>query len=154
MDEHLVLKAAKAKISVIEQDPLEKGLRHLLNFGHTIGHALEHASNLTLPHGQAVAIGCHIESYLSLRLGLLPKASFQKIEELYNSLPLQKLPKNYSRDALLKALLSDKKKKAGAIRFVLIDALGQALPCKGAYCQEVNADILEEALCYMEKIYE
>ena len=151
--EELIIKAAKVKIAIIEKDPLDKGLRASLNMGHTIAHALEKLSNYSLPHGQAVGIGTLTESYLSFVSGHLPKEAFEQIETIYLKLPFQKLPKNYCREALLKAFQNDKKKQAGEIRFVLLDTIGKAAPCGGAYCKAVSQEALHQALDYMERIY-
>lgn len=143
-----VLKAMQAKIGVIQQDPNEKGLRRILNFGHTIAHGLETCSHYTLSHGEAVAIGCVVESYLSYRLGYLSQAGYEYIQTLFQS--SLKLPKSYDRQHLFKALQFDKK---GAYRFVLIDRIGHALPFDGQYCRTVDEKALTDALNEMEKLY-
>lgn len=143
-----VLKAIQAKIGIIQQDPTEKGLRRILNFGHTIAHGLETCSHYTLPHGEAVAMGCVVESYLSYRLGYLSEDDYERIQTYFQS-PL-KLPNSYDRQHLLKALQFDKK---GAFRFVLIDQIGHALPFDGAYCRTVEEMALADALTMMEQLY-
>lgn len=153
--EELVIRASKAKMAIITQDPYEtSGLRRILNFGHTIGHALESVSNFELSHGEAVAIGCIIESYLSTRLGYLSEQDFTSIKSIYttafNSL---RLPKKYQRQALLEAMAFDKKKSAAGIRFVLIDRIGHAFPFDGEYCRTVPLQELESAISYMEQQY-
>lgn len=148
----LIVKAIQGKISIVEQDPTEKGLRRILNFGHTIGHALEKVSNYTLSHGEAVAIGSLTEAYLSMQLLYLSEKDFEAIQIAYSSFSL-KLPKEYSREALFKALLYDKKKIMGKQRFVLIDRIGHALPFEGNYCKEISLEKLQTSLTWMEKIY-
>jgi 3-dehydroquinate synthase len=153
--EDLVVKAAKAKIAVIEQDPSEKGLRRILNFGHTIAHALEALSPYDgIPHGEAVAIGCLTESYLSHKLGYLPPKQYALIEDLYRTrLGTLRLPKIYDRNSLLAAMAFDKKKSKSSIRFVLIQEIGSAIPFDGAYCRTVPEEDLGEALSMMETMY-
>lgn len=151
-DPALIINAIEAKIAVVEQDPKEKGLRRILNFGHTIGHALEAISDYQIPHGQAVAIGCAAEAHLSMQLDYLSKEEFAQIETTYLSFEL-KLPKNYDRSKLLGAMAHDKKRAAGELRFVLIDKIGHALPFEGAYCRPVEARALEPTLDWMEKRY-
>lgn len=151
--ENLVEKAMRAKISLVEQDFSEQGLRRILNFGHTIGHALETVSRYTLPHGEAVAIGCLVESYLSFQLSYLSKEEFGQIEALYQrSFDSFRLPAAYQRKEFLEALLFDKKKRNGKVRFVCIDRIGHALSFEGDYCRTVADKDLAEAISYMEKI--
>lgn len=143
-------RAAKTKMAIVEQDPYEKGLRRILNFGHTVAHALERLSNYTIPHGQAVAIGCVVESYLSLSLGYLSRKDFDQIETFF---PIYRLPASYKRKAFLQAMTADKKNKGGQVRFVLIDQIGRAMPFDGEYCRPVSDKELEGTLSYMEKRY-
>jgi 3-dehydroquinate synthase len=150
--EAMMLKAIEAKIAVITQDPFDKGLRQILNFGHTIGHALEALSDFELCHGEAVAIGCITESYLSFQSGYLSKEDFLKIERIYKThFKDIQLPKNYQRNALLQCMEFDKKKSKEGIRFVLIDTIGHALARKGQFCHPVKLGDLETALSYMEQ---
>ncbi len=149
-DPRLIERAIDGKIGVVEQDPTERSLRRILNFGHTIGHALEAVADYEIPHGEAVAIGSLAEAHLSMRLGYLPREEFERIEELYRPFSLR-LPKNYSRKSLLSAMAHDKKNEKGKIRFVLIDRIGHPLPFDGAYCLPVDQTELEPTLEWMEK---
>ncbi|MGA8164112.1 MAG: 3-dehydroquinate synthase [Waddliaceae bacterium] len=148
----LIFKAIQGKIAVIEQDPNEQGMRRILNFGHTIGHALETVAHYAISHGEAVALGCLTESYLSMGLGYLSKNDFRRIQEMYGRFSL-KLPKTYTRAKLLEAMSHDKKKRAGEVRFVLIDRIGHAIPFEGAYCRTVAQKELESTLDWMEGSY-
>jgi 3-dehydroquinate synthetase len=148
-DPDLILKAIQGKVAIVEQDPTEQALRRILNFGHTIGHALETVSQYEMSHGEAVALGCVVESHLSMRLGHLSEKDFEQIQSIYSLLSL-KLPKTYNRAKLLSAMAHDKKKALGEIRFVLIDKIGHAIPFKGAYCQTVTQSGLEATLDWME----
>lgn len=151
-DPELIVQAIKGKISIVEQDPLERHLRRILNFGHTIGHGLEGISHYEIPHGQAVAIGSLVEAHLSMSLGYFSEKEFEEIQELYNVFSLH-LHNTYHRQHLLKALSYDKKSIDGKIRFVLIDKIGHALPFGGMYCRPVSLDELEPSLVWMEKNY-
>jgi 3-dehydroquinate synthase len=151
-DPDLILKAIQGKIAIVEQDPTERGLRRILNFGHTIGHALEALANYEIPHGEAVALGCVVEAYLSLQLGYLAEGDFEEIRARYQCFPL-KLPEVYRRARFLQAMAHDKKKALGEIRFVLIDRIGHALPFEGAYCRAVVQSELESTLDWMERTY-
>ena len=115
------------KKNIVEQDELESGLRERLNFGHTIGHALEQIENYQISHGEAVAIGILVEAQLSLRSGLLKAEAFDAIESLLRAyqLPLRTTAfKNKTR--FLEQLMMDKKSKFGKAHFVLLNDIGHA----------------------------
>lgn len=152
-DPTIILKAIQGKIAIIERDPTEQGLRRILNFGHTIGHALETVADYEMDHGEAVALGCIAESYLSMHLGYLSKIDFEQILAMYSHFPL-KLPRAYTRIKLFQAMAHDKKKSKGAMRFVLINKIGTVIPFEGAYCRVVFPHELESTLDWMENAYE
>lgn len=147
-----IRKAIEGKREIVKQDPQDQSIRRILNFGHTVAHALEAISHYELSHGEAVALGCLVESYLSLRLGYLSQADFSRIETLYSLFP-KKLPQAYTRTAFLQALQRDKKNKGGAVRFVLIDRIGHALAFEGAYVRPVSLEELTPVLDWMEEKY-
>jgi 3-dehydroquinate synthase len=151
-DSELISKAIQAKIDVVEQDIREQGIRHILNFGHTIGHGLESMSNYLLAHGEAVAMGSLVEAHLSWQLGYLTENSFLQIKKWYECFSLQ-LPSNYDRHRFFQAMLHDKKKSKGELRFVLIDQIGHAVPFEGAFCRTVSLQELEPSLVWMESVY-
>lgn len=148
----LIYKAIQGKIKIVEQDPKEKGLRRILNFGHTIGHGLESISDYQMAHGEAVALGCIVESYLSMILGFLSQNDFELIQKLFRRFSLH-LPKNFRRDSILKAMSFDKKNINNALRFVLIDRIGHAIPFQGDYCRSTSEVELLKALQWMEDQY-
>ncbi|MES2274135.1 MAG: 3-dehydroquinate synthase [Chlamydiota bacterium] len=149
----LILTSIQAKIDVVERDPFETGYRRILNFGHTVGHALELISDYEMAHGEAVALGCMAESFLSCHLGYLPKAALQRILAFYFSLRFSfKLPKNFTRQTFLDALASDKKSKGSEIRCTLIDRIGSCIPFEGAYCRALEKKDLDALLDWMESM--
>ena len=104
-------------------------MRVLLNYGHTIGHAIEAATGYRrLLHGEAVSIGMMGAAYISHGMGLLPEADVRRQQRL---LEAYGLPVSYGSDidagAIREAMRSDKKTTAGAIRWVLLDAPGSAV---------------------------
>lgn len=144
-------RAAEVKIATIEADPYEKGLRRILNFGHTVAHALEAVAEYRVAHGEMVAIGLLTESYLSMRLGLLPLAKFEEIDAKISRAGFQlRLPPNYTRAKFLEAMRFDKKARQGAVRFTLLEEIGRAAICDGEYCQAVPEEILQEMTQWME----
>lgn len=139
---NLIEESISIKMAIVEQDPNEKGMRRLLNFGHTFGHAIEWASNYTLSHGEAVLMGILAESHLSHRLGYLRDVSLKRIEKLL--LPYRvDLPHD---DLILSALSKDKKGLLQKPRFVLLEEIGKPLSFGGDYCQKVEPDFAMESL--------
>ncbi len=144
-----VIKASiQSKVKIVQADFEEKtGLRRILNFGHTVGHALELISNYKIEHGEAVALGCMAESYLSFSLGYLPDRVLQEILSLYRKLGYAF--KKFDRLALLEALKMDKKAKNGIPRFVIIDRIGHCEPFNGEYCTAPSLEQLKSLLDWM-----
>jgi 3-dehydroquinate synthase len=149
--EKILIECIAIKAQVVELDFEEKwGLRRILNFGHTIAHAIELLENYRLPHGEAVAIGILVESFLSMRLGHLLESSFIEIEALVRSFPFAlKLSSEVDIEKMRSALLFDKKSAKGAARFVLLRKIGACHPFDGEYCTAIPQEALEEALCWM-----
>ncbi|HSX26742.1 MAG TPA: 3-dehydroquinate synthase [Chlamydiales bacterium] len=149
--EKLIQGSIQTKIEVVEKDPTEKGYRRILNFGHTVGHALELLSGYEMAHGEAVAIGCMAESYLSYLVGSLSKEALEEILHLYNRLGFKvRLPKKFQKKSFLEAMALDKKGKSGSPRFVQIDQIGRCIPFDGDYCQGVEMYELEDLVSWME----
>lgn len=122
-----VVKPAMAvKITIIEDDPYERGLRAALNLGHTVGHAVEIVSGFRLRHGEAVSIGMVAEAKLAERLTVAGKGLSEAIRETLSKLGLPvDIPKELPREQLLRAMRMDKKKSNGMIRFALPVEIGK-----------------------------
>jgi 3-dehydroquinate synthase len=124
-------KAVRLKGRIVEKDPLEHGERALLNLGHTFGHALESAAGLgSLSHGEAVAWGIARAAELGLELGITPQDLVEKIRFLLPELgfetrtPHPAMANDVDGKDFMRALEGDKKKKAGALRFVVPSQIG------------------------------
>lgn len=117
----LIKRCYAIKSRVVQLDPLDKKDRKKLNFGHTIGHALEKAE--PIKHGFAVAKGMKLESYFSLQMGLITQEDIDKIEKLLEKYSLN-LPISLSLNELWKYIIQDKKRKANAIDLILLSGLG------------------------------
>jgi 3-dehydroquinate synthase len=129
------------KIDVVSRDEHENGERAILNFGHTVGHAIESAMHYGISHGGAVAIGMIAVSRISCRMGLLDEDSLRRIEriiERFGIAPKTNLP---PADELVRHMMFDKKNSAGKIRFVLLKGLFNPI-----YNQEADPDIVREVL--------
>lgn len=148
--EKAIFESCRIKKEIVEQDEKENGKRRLLNFGHTIGHALERLTQYSLSHGEAVAIGLLVESYLSVKLGILDQTSFDRIKKnlLQYGLPLQ-LPSRFPIQTILDAMALDKKSLKGQPRFVMIDAIGSSLAYDSSYCTHVEESLIKNALHWM-----
>ena len=124
--ENIVKRAMAVKIQIIEADPYEKGIRAALNLGHTVGHAVELASKFNLRHGEAVAIGLVVEARYAERIGIASKGTADEIAAALSTIGLQvQIPKELSREEILRAMKVDKKKNAQVIRFALPVQIGE-----------------------------
>jgi 3-dehydroquinate synthase len=149
-DLNLIRSALEAKLEIVEIDPIERGIRKLLNFGHTIGHALESASmslDTSLLHGQAVAYGMLGESFMAHNRGMLSQDDFEKIQAWV--LPL--LP-DYDLNLLdmnlmVKYLKADKKNYAANISFSLPLAIGE-----GSYDNYFETKEIQAAIRFLLKL--
>jgi 3-dehydroquinate synthase len=122
----IVKRAMAVKIQVIEKDPYEKGFRAALNLGHTVGHAVELASRFQLRHGEAIAIGMVIESNYAERIGLAKNGLTNTITNTLSALGLPtSIPREMSREEIVRAMRVDKKKNAASIRFALPVEIGK-----------------------------
>jgi 3-dehydroquinate synthase len=148
--EKTIFESCRIKKEIVEQDEKENGKRRLLNFGHTIGHALERLTQYSLSHGEAVAIGLLVESYLSVKLGILDQTSFDRIKKilLQYGLPLQLLSR-FPIQTILDAMALDKKSLKGQPRFVMIDAIGSSLAYDSSYCTPVEESLIKNTLHWM-----
>jgi 3-dehydroquinate synthase len=148
----LIIRSCEIKKAVVEQDEKELGMRQLLNFGHTIGHAIEKIENYQIAHGEAVAIGIVVESYIAKLCGYLPEQDFQAICDIF---PLYHLPMitNAFRDLeqFKQALVLDKKTVANTARFVLLDNIAHPHREGKLYSSSVTPDILDNALSWAQE---
>jgi 3-dehydroquinate synthase len=124
---YAVRRSCEIKADVVGQDEREQGLRAILNFGHTIGHAIEAGMGYgTWLHGEAVACGMVLAADLSHRMGLMPASFVQRLRVLIERAGLPVVPPKLGVERYLQLMRVDKKAESGAIRFVLIEALGRA----------------------------
>ena len=122
----LVIRAMGVKIRVIETDPFEKGIRAALNFGHTIGHGIEHLSGYALKHGEAVGIGMVAETQLAERMGIAEAGLADEIADTLLTLGLPiTIPAGISVPDLVAAMQHDKKKAKGVVKFALPVKIGE-----------------------------
>lgn len=122
--ENIIAQCVTIKRDIVQQDEFDAGLRGILNFGHTIGHAIETCSCFSVSHGQAVAVGMALISKASYLAGICPKAC---ADEIYALLRQYGLPTQtaYPADALLSAIHSDKKRTGTRITLILPEEIGK-----------------------------
>ena len=121
----IVENCCRIKKSIVEIDEKEQGLRRILNYGHTLGHALEAQSNFTLAHGEAVALGMIAAARISENSGYLDQASRERIERIVGEAGLPvRIPQDMATEGILSRLKMDKKKEGDLIHFVLLKKIG------------------------------
>lgn len=146
----LINMSLQEKISVIEKDPKEQNLRKILNFGHTIGHALEKSCDFSLSHGEAISIGMVTESYFSYQLGYLSYESFKRIYNLFKAygFPL-KLPSNLNKENVLLSAKMDKKNNACGIGIVILSEIGSVQMFEDRFISFFSDHQVEDLLEWM-----
>jgi 3-dehydroquinate synthase len=125
----ILVRSAQAKAEIVSQDEKETGLRAILNYGHTIGHAVESLTNYEqFVHGEAVAIGMVAAGKIAIAMGLWTEEEAKRQDDLIEKtgLPTQ-IPTELDIDTILETLKSDKKVKAGTVRFVLPTQIGSVI---------------------------
>jgi 3-dehydroquinate synthase len=127
----IIQRSCEIKAEVVSKDERESGLRAILNFGHTVGHAIETAENYTMRHGEAVAIGMVYASKLAHNTGLCNASVPERVEKLIKSygLPtsLLALSRKPSVTELMDTMRIDKKAEGGKVRFVLPKKIGEVV---------------------------
>ncbi|MEO5356683.1 MAG: 3-dehydroquinate synthase [Nitrospirae bacterium YQR-1] len=139
---HIISRSCRIKAEVVSLDERETGLREILNFGHTIGHAIESVTGYrTYLHGEAVAIGMNMESKLSVKLGIFDEKQSYDIMDLIESygLPVSIDSNKISVKALLDAMNYDKKAESGKLKFVLPEKIGTVKVLKGINSEDIEA---------------
>jgi 3-dehydroquinate synthase len=120
----VVSQSVRIKANIVTRDERESGMRKVLNFGHTLGHAIESVSNYRLLHGEAVAIGMALEAQLAERLGIAEKGTAATIHEALAAIGLPTTLPSLDRAAVLTATKSDKKARAGRVEYALPERIG------------------------------
>ncbi len=130
---HIIRRSCEIKAEVVSKDEREAGVRAILNYGHTIGHGLETATDYKeFLHGEAVAVGMCLEARLSARLSLIGKEEAARIRHLIDAYGLPThIPSHIDEEAILAAMQLDKKAVAGELRFVLPERIGRVNIHKG-----------------------
>ncbi len=123
----MVYRSCLVKKQVVEKDPTEKGERALLNFGHSIGHAIEKAQNFKLYHGECVALGCVAAAFISYKRNLLSMEEYYEIRDMFVPFNLPISIDDINPAEIVKLTKADKKMDAGKIKFILLKKVGKAI---------------------------
>lgn len=141
--EEMVIRSCTVKKLVVEKDPTEKGDRALLNFGHTIGHAIEKYMNFEMLHGECIALGMVAAAYISWKHNWLSMDEYYEVRDMFVPFNLPISIDNIEPDKILTLLKSDKKMEAGQIKFVLLKKVGKAVIDKTITDEEILDAIRE-----------
>jgi len=139
--EETVFQTARIKAEVVEKDEKESGLRGILNYGHTIGHAIETTSNFEVPHGGAVAIGMLAAARISNRMGILDEGALVRLKNIIEQANLPAELPGLKVAEIIQAIKHDKKVLRDKVRFVLLRSIGEAF-----ITDEVSPSLVEEVL--------
>ena len=126
----IIFDSIKIKNEIVIQDPNEKSIRKALNFGHTLGHAIEsyfmdNKTKKSLLHGEAIAIGMILESYISMTKKLISEVEYQEIKTTIKGIFEEVTFDKNDIDSIVNLLIHDKKNENGKIKFVLLDGIGK-----------------------------
>ena len=139
--EKVVSHSAEIKAGIVEKDELDLGQRNILNFGHTVGHAIESVSELKVWHGEAVAIGMLAEAAISHKMGKLNKPELDRLEAVITGAGLPTRIPSLPVKELIQAMQHDKKIVGGKIKFILPIKIGEVF-----ITDEVSPSLLEKVL--------
>ena len=125
--EEMIMRSCTVKKLVVEKDPTEQGERALLNFGHTIGHAIEKYKNFTLSHGECVALGCVAAAFISWKHELITMEEYYEVRDMFVPFNLPISVEDIDPQEVLRLTKSDKKMKDGTLQFILLKRVGKAM---------------------------
>lgn len=142
----MIEKSCRIKQHVVEEDPTEQGIRAWLNFGHTVGHAIEKLKDFSLSHGECVAVGCVAAAWLSWKRGNITEEECKKAEQILKDYGLPTRVSGLVPEDILRTTKLDKKMEAGRIKFVLLCQIGEACVVK-----DISDEELLQAVRYICK---
>ncbi len=141
--EELVYRSCQIKKAVVEKDPTEQGDRTLLNFGHTVGHAIEKYKNFTLQHGECVALGCVAAAFISWKKQLLSMEEYYEVRDMFVPFNLPISIEDIDVEEIISITKSDKKMEQGQLKFILLKKIGKAVIDRTVTEEELKAGLEE-----------
>lgn len=139
--EEIVFRSAKIKAEIVEKDEKDLGMRSILNYGHTVGHAIESASDFRTAHGEAIAIGMLVAGRISCSMGILDRNELNRLKSVIAAAGLPTAIPDIKVEEIIKAMRHDKKILQGKTRFVLSRTIGQVF-----ITDEVSPRLVEQVL--------
>jgi 3-dehydroquinate synthase len=139
--EEVVFKSAKIKVEIVEKDERDSGLRNILNYGHTIGHAIETVSGFKVGHGEAIAVGMLAAARISNKMGIVDKSELMRLESVVERAGLPIGMPGLKVEEIIQTIRHDKKTLKGRTRFVLPKAIGDVF-----ITDEVSPSLIESVL--------
>jgi 3-dehydroquinate synthase len=137
----VILGSVRIKAAVVREDEREGNLRHILNFGHTIGHAVEARSGFRLLHGEAVAIGMVLEARLAERIGVAATGTAAEVHRVVSAAGLPTaVPAGMEADAIIDTMHADKKSRRGELQFALPAEIGRMAGARTQWTVSVAAE--------------
>lgn len=141
--EEMVMRSCGVKKLVVEKDPKEQGERALLNFGHTIGHAVEKAKNFEMLHGECIALGMVAAAFISWKRENLSMEEYYEVRDMFVPFNLPISVEEIDPEKILALTKSDKKMDAGQVKFVLLKKVGKAFVDRSVTDEEILAAVRE-----------
>ena len=143
--QEMVQKSCQIKRDIVEEDPTELGIRSLLNFGHTLGHAIEKSMNFSLHHGECVSLGMVAAAAISRKRGLISEEAEAFMKKVLTAFSLPITCSGVSMEGVLEAVTHDKKMEAGVLKFILLKDIGTAYVDRTVSKEEIQ-EALQEIL--------
>ncbi|MCW6060857.1 3-dehydroquinate synthase [Clostridium sporogenes] len=144
---NLVKMSIESKLPIMKADPTEKGLAMILEYGHTVGHAIEKLSYGKLSHGESVSIGMMVAARVSEKLGYLSKKDVKEHLDILSALKTPtRIPSNIKISDIINRIKLDNKKDMNGIRFVVLENIGKCINTDGSYMIKVPFNIINEAI--------
>lgn len=149
--EYICEKNLEIKYNVVVKDEHEQGLREILNLGHTLGRAIEAASEYKLSHGMAVSIGMAAETYLAHKQGMLSMDEMKRVVDLYKKAGLPvKINKQIIKNNIFDKIQADKKVRKGEVRFVLQEGIGKIRQFgENEYSKPIDIELIDEVIEFL-----
>ena len=147
--EEMVMRSSSVKKLVVEKDPTEKGDRALLNFGHTIGHAIEKAKHFEMLHGECIALGMVAAAFISWKRESISMEEYYEVRDMFVPFHLPISIDDIDPEEILTLTKSDKKMDGGQIRFVLLKKVGKAYVDRTVTDEEILQAVKE--ICFSEE---
>ncbi|MCK5709692.1 MAG: 3-dehydroquinate synthase, partial [Deltaproteobacteria bacterium] len=144
---HIIKRGCLIKAKVVEKDEKESNLRKILNFGHTIGHAVENLSQYKISHGEAISIGMVAEGKLAVKMQLWSEGELNKLVSLIMNAGLAtQIPDYMKVNDIISAMKLDKKSRSGQIEMVLPKRIGEMASVDESYGIKIEESLIEETI--------